>query len=254
MILKSIATANRIVHWTFVLAALVAGGAAHAQVLFQTGFEPPAYTTGALNGQNGWAAPSNGTVESSTVLTGSQAVQFLSSGLSTQSLISQPITYSSIGTLATLVKVQLDFQVSTSGTQSNWDGIAVQGSTGFLGQVVDVSGNFGLGLASSIVGSIPVVRGVWHHLELDLDYSAQVLTAYIDGVLLGTGPFVHSSTTLSLLSLGVNSAPGSDLGYFDNVLVSAINPTATVPALSSWGLVGLALLLAVTGGWRLRCV
>src|SRR5579872_1711509 len=81
MILKSIATANRIVHWTFVLAALVAGGAAHAQVLFQTGFEPPAYTTGALNGQNGWAAPSNGTVESSTVLTGSQAVQFSSSGL-----------------------------------------------------------------------------------------------------------------------------------------------------------------------------
>ena len=47
---------------------------ANGQVLFQTGFEPPSYTNGALNGQNGWTVPSatSATVESTTVSTGTQ--------------------------------------------------------------------------------------------------------------------------------------------------------------------------------------
>ena len=58
-------------------AVLITSGAvsARAEVLYQTGFEAPDYTAGALDGQDGWGS-GNGVsqVETTTVLSGSQAL------------------------------------------------------------------------------------------------------------------------------------------------------------------------------------
>jgi uncharacterized protein (TIGR03437 family) len=221
--------------WPLLLGTLWVCCAADAQVLFQTGFEPPTYLPGPLSGRDGWSSPANGTVQAQTVSTGSQAVQFDPAGLTGQSGFNHGISYSSTNNLSTLVKIQVDFQVSVAGNQSDWEGISVDGGSGFLGQLTTASGNFGLGLANTRVGAVPVVRGVWHHLELDLDYHAQVLTAYVDSVMIGTGPFANPATTLTQIGMGVNSAPGTDLGYFDNVSVTAVNPAP--PSINSGGVV-----------------
>jgi hypothetical protein len=58
------------------LALFWCGGTARADVLYQTGFEAPTYTTGDLNGQDGWGTTVPGAiqVESTTVHFGLQAV------------------------------------------------------------------------------------------------------------------------------------------------------------------------------------
>lgn len=49
---------------------------AMAGVVYQTGFEPPTFSTGTISGQDGWgsATPSETVVESSVVKSGLQAI------------------------------------------------------------------------------------------------------------------------------------------------------------------------------------
>ena len=62
----------------------VMGGSILAATVYSTGFESPTYTAGAVAGQDGWSqdigATSSITVQSATVKTGTQAVQFNPTG------------------------------------------------------------------------------------------------------------------------------------------------------------------------------
>ena len=67
-------------------------GAAHSQVLYQSGFESPAYALGALGTQDGWSSQVAATVQNGTKFTGNQALQFNPSGLAGAHVTSHGVT------------------------------------------------------------------------------------------------------------------------------------------------------------------
>jgi hypothetical protein len=102
--------------------ALVLGciGPASADVIFQTGFEPPAYSPGELAGQDGWFGSSFPVVQSSNVQSGAQAAEFDASLVTSgQSLVSVPLSYSSVNNPQSLVRIQDSFFLSATGTGSS---------------------------------------------------------------------------------------------------------------------------------------
>ena len=218
----------------FALAPLCVAG-----VLLQTGFEStenPAYTTGPLIGQNGWFLL-DGTptprVQTTTVFAGAQAVQMDAAGLASgQNLVSHNLA----DPLAEkVVVVDVHFQQSLTGTASEWEVLSALGNGSFMAQlVVDTSGNVNLGLASGFVASLPVVRGVWHDYRMAFDFSTGQVTARVDGLLIGSGPFGTApgiNTMVTRLDLGINNlpgvAPGTDSGFWDSLSVINTAPTIT---------------------------
>ena len=146
----------------------------------------------------------------------------------------------------------MDFQASATGTASTWTAISAGSSGSTVSQITALkTGTFTLSIGGNPTGSVPevenniaIVRGVWHHLELDLNFNAQAATAYVDGALLGTGPFVQlQPPPLLVLTAGVGSA-GTDLAYWDNVSVTAApgitsvqNPASNIlPLLPNYGI------------------
>jgi hypothetical protein len=79
------------------------------ETIFQTGFEPTAYTLGALEGQNGWTGNGGGVVENSLVFQGSQAVIYDTSAAAGQYVDTMPVSYDSTTDPNYLVTVSDDF-------------------------------------------------------------------------------------------------------------------------------------------------
>ena len=231
------------------LALLFGGrGVARAGVIYQTGFEPPTYSLGTLNGKDGWSTSSNADVQNSTVLSGTQAAGFNATTVSGQDLAAHAISYSSLNNPDSLVRIQEAFFLSAAGTPSNWDVIAAFGNNNvFLGQVLVLTNNTAtLGLASTGVGSVPVTRGQWNSFELDLNFQTQIQSAFVNGVFIGQGSFANPATSLNVFEFGVNSAHGTDQAFLDNLSITSSSPTVPEPsslALLSLGGLGLA-------GWR----
>ena len=221
------------------IATLTLAPACVAGVLLQTGFEAtesPGYGVSPLVPQNGWfvldGAPTP-RVQTTTVFAGAQAVQMDAAGLASgQNLVSHNLT----DPLAEkVVVVDVHFQQSLSGTASEWEVLSVLGNGSFMAQlVVDTSGNVNLGLASGFVASLPVVRGVWHDYRMAFDFSTGQVSARVDGLLIGSGPFGTApgiNTMVTRLDLGINNlpgvAPGTDSGFWDSLSVINTAPTIT---------------------------
>jgi hypothetical protein len=122
------------------------------------------------------------------------------------------------------------------------------GDTGFLVQIGDIGGSYGFGNYN--MGSahhLPFANGVWHHLEVDLNFQSETMNGYVDGQLLGTLAINPPSpatqiTGLQLYSYGSGTTP-QDV-YFDNVSLSA------VPEPSTSVMLGLGIVAFF--GYRLR--
>jgi hypothetical protein len=195
----------------------------HAGVIFQTGFEStdaPAYATGQLAGQNGWTGLTTPVVENSTVFSGSQAVSFASTGLSGQNLIRNPITYNSLTDPAQTVVYDIHFMESTTGTASNWTVVGTSGAGGFIGAIV-LTGSTGL-VNDGYGNSVAVTRGTWNDFQLTLDFKTQTYGASVNAQPLGSGAFFNASTDLTSFGFGINSVPGSDVGFFDQVSINSV--------------------------------
>jgi uncharacterized repeat protein (TIGR01451 family) len=202
-----------------------------AGVLLQTGFEStetPAFATGPLIGQNGWfllyGSPAP-VVQTSTVFAGTQAVQLNATGLVGQNLFSHNLT----DPLAEKILVfDVHFQQSLTGTGSVWDVLSVIGNGGFMAQVaVDAAGYAALNFGTSQIGVVPVTRGVWHDFRLVLNFQTKQASAFVDGTLIGSGAYASSSTAVATLDMGINTTPGTDSGFFDDVSVINEAPTIT---------------------------
>ncbi len=199
-----------------------------ADTLYTSGFESPAYTLGALSGQDGWFEFSSNaaTVETATVFAGSQAVDYNAAGATGQDGAFHPLSYSSVGNASNLVELDMEFQQSVAGTSSTWDVFVADGSSGFLGQLLVLpDGDVTLGLASSTVGSVPIARGAWNDFQYFFDFSNQTMTAYVNSELIGSGAFANPSTDLTSVGFGVNSLPGTDSAFYDNLTVTSAAAT-----------------------------
>src|SRR6185436_10260753 len=123
--------------------------AAQASVIFQTDFEAPAYTTGGLAGQNGWAVfnnPAAVTVDDVTPIDGLQSAKVtgaLAPG--------QTGPYHSDASGASKVSVSADILLTNGDLRRGWQfsaiGAGLIGFTGGIdigdnGDIVAISGSF----------------------------------------------------------------------------------------------------------------
>lgn len=214
-------------------------------LIFQTGFETsdsPGYVTGQLNGQNGWCCNTVGVVENSTVFAGSQGVQFNASGTTGQSADAHGLPYTATGNPDYIVTMSTEFMQSATGSSSLWDVLVAFGSPAFLGQLFVDDGVASL----DGIGSVPVGRGVWNDYQLILNFSTQTETALVNGQYIGSEAFQSFATGLNPvqgLVIGINSSPGTDSGFWDNVSVVSMAPEPSSSALLFCGLIAAAILI-----------
>jgi hypothetical protein len=231
-----------------VLAAMAAAiffatAQAHATDIFSTGFEPAAYSPGALLGQNGWAGLANSTVQTGTVNAGTQAVAI--TGNATGTVLSRhSIAYDSVGYPENIVTINIDILMdNVADPDVRWEGLGLLGNAGFIAQTVIYQGE---ACAVSCSG-VPFNPNTWNNLSLQLDFSTHMVSSFANGVRFSFDPFYSGSTSLSTVAFGVNAGNGSgtSTAYFDNL--SVVSSVAEPP---SFALVGGALLLlcAITAG------
>ncbi len=201
---------------------------AQADVIYQTGFEPPAFTAGQpLSGNDGWLiriGPSSSiTVQSDTVFTGAQAVRFDANG--TFARITRQISYDSTTTTDQMVAISVDAQVSASGVASGWDFIVVfDGPGAYLGTIsVHPTGELYLSTGNSSQSSgVLLPRGIWNHIELDVNFANRTLSGYLNGIAISR-PFPYQAdraNNLGKVGFELAGGPvGTDAVYFDNFSV-----------------------------------
>jgi hypothetical protein len=199
-------------------AALAVGlaGAANATVLYSTGFEPPAFTQTAINGQNGWAVYTHSGTEASApfvqniiVASGTQAV--LAPGtVSAQTGPYYALTIASPGVIDLSADI---FNFTPAGGAADAIQFAATGPllTQYAGGI-DITGTS----IFAISGGFPVIGSfsdsTFHHVDLLLDYTTQTFDVKLDGATLASGlAFCGSNGACN----GANVATFGD-GLFDN--------------------------------------
>jgi hypothetical protein len=189
-------------------------------------------------------------VENTTVLSGTQAVQYDATGLSGQDVVAHLLPYNSVGNPEQVVRIQEAFFLSATGTASSWVVFADSNTANqFLGAVGVLSNNTAILLGSGSAGSVPVNRGQWNSFEMDQNFQTQTQSAFVNGVFIGEVPFATAATGLFALEFGVLTSPGTDQAFVDNLSVTS---TTAVPEPSTLTLLSLGSLSLLGYGWRRR--
>ena len=94
-----------------------------------------------------------------------------------------------------------------------------------------------LGLhGGTFLGGEPVTRGQWNHFVLNVNMSNDFVSAYMNGNLIASAFNPSPATSLTSFVWGVNSDPGTDTAFIDNISITS----SAVPEPSSVVLAGIA--------------
>jgi len=228
--------------------------------LYSTGFENPPFTTGALDGQDGWNSfgPGNPIVENFFADTGSQAV-FLDGSVATQSG-----PFHADASAGPLIDLSADLAIFTSSSESQWQFAALSpGLAGYLGGINILPGGaiYDITASATQIGTFALATAfdssAWVNVNLLFDIATQTYDISVGGVMLASNvPFCGSDIgcsgaaltygdglfdTFGQTSPGI-TAPTNDSAYMDNYSVTLV--TSSVPEPSSV----LLLLTALLGG------
>jgi hypothetical protein len=205
-------------------------------ILYQTGFEAPAYSLGNLAGQDSWSplAVLTPVVQSATTFSGSQAAHFNATGLTGQTIVGRPITYNALGNPESIVRFTMRAMITSAATTSNWNIFSISSSAGFLAQTLVVqSRNARISGGGAATGSIFIQPDVWNQYEMNVDFANQWATAYVNGEFIGQRPLsVNPATNITRVAFGVNSLPGTDSIFYDDLLVMSIPEPGSMALLS----------------------
>jgi hypothetical protein len=174
------------------------------------------------------------------VFAGTQAVEYNDTGLTGPNLNLLALPYTG---RAPVVQVTDEFFVSALAGNVAWEVLGLSGNAGFIGQLAVLDGNVSLGLANSSTGSVPVSIGAWNSYTMDVNFATGMESAYVDGVLIGTGAIASASTALSGLSIGINNSgsTANSQGFIDDLSVSAV-PEPSTWAMMILGFCGLGFM------------
>lgn len=205
---------------------------AQSTIIYQTGFEPPTFSTGPLNGQNNWQAigpASSAVIETAVVKTGLQAVQVSPSAASLDGA-SRAAAYNAANEILTF---SVDANLSATGTPSFWTVLDSQYiTTAAYGNIdfnIDQTGQMHIfAMGTDNPTSAFITRGTWNHYELDVNFFNSTISAFYNGTpILHSAPFVPTGATLKAYAFDsqAGSLSGTDQAYFDNWSVTAAAPT-----------------------------
>lgn len=230
--------------------------AASAETLFSTGYEPPTYSVGPLDGQDGWDAQFFDVAEvtSDFSRSGFQSLEF---GVDVTNEFAQRAGSFSTSEPIVMLRqaVYIDgpdedalipdgFFIRAVGFSGDNPDNTEDG--GFLGQLTVVNGEgplglgANLGLAEEAIGFVPVEVGDWFVLEHVLNLATQTQEAYVDGQFIASAPFVNPATEVSGVEIVVLNA-GNHTVYLDDLSVTAVPEPSTLSLLAVAGLFSLRL-------------
>ena len=229
------------------------------------GFEAPRFTPGELSGQDivfgGWARDGIGTatVQSATVRDGAQAVQ-----LNRPASASGDTRYGVlklVNPIPPLDTIRVSWDMNVTQTQGN--GVTfgpffgVEGYDAFTD--IKLIGSLGVdsttgdvliqqtGTGAFVETTADVAFGQWNRFVLEMDYGTDTYTAYVNGVAVGSQPFVDDGvvafTDAPLAALAAGGSPAdlaaAGTAFYDNYTIEIVPEPSTVAII---GLASLAVL------------
>jgi hypothetical protein len=207
-------------------------------VLYATGFEPPTFTTGPVNGQDGWAqdiGPASAiTIQTAVVESGSQALELNPAGQPDFTRVFKQTTYDTAAPGADkYVLASTDFYLSGEGTLGRFSFVLYTPGGANNAEVVlfgpdlyILSGDGQLNTGKS------VSLDAWHSLLVELDYTQQVFNTYLDGGLVASGQAFAAPGDAVMGFVSYQTVPNGSataLQFADNLSVSTSATPIVVP-------------------------
>lgn len=215
-----------------VTALCIGALAARAGVIYETGFEPPNFALGGINGQEGWTG--DGIIENTVVRSGTQALEM--------SLENGGVLPLAILGLNAAAKPQVNLQVDMR-LEGDFDARA--------GLILLMTGGFGPQLIADGTGPVildqnptqgTLTTGQWYTLGLSLDFQARTVAAYLDGSWVGSAPLVPDGDRITEVWLAGGIEESGQRAYFDNLSIVAVPESPVMAAVVGLGLAGIALV------------
>lgn len=224
------------------LAAILCCGlvaVAQATIIYSTGFESPTFTTGNLDGQNGWDGHSFATASAAKVQTavthaGSQAVAIDASPIPSSAWYVKDLSFNPITAGTPIVTVAWSMRVDTGSLLSSAWGVDVYGSDGARVGYIQVDSTNTVKFAGSAT-TTTITRGTWYDFALVFDYAAHTYQGFLNGTTVAPAATMPSYNGFGDADLACWGA-GYDKAYFDDYSVVA------TPEPASLGLLALGAL------------
>lgn len=237
-----------------------------AQILYSTGFEPPAYTVGnSPAGVDQWANGSGtgaGMTVSSTQALGSQSLQSdntsLSSFYSVRHVLDPMSQWNGTDPLEVSVSLWIDPSTEVNRLYGMILGSTATSTLGgtVLGLTVGGDGSVRAGTVwsntytnSGLLGTISDFTGQWMKITLGYDPGTGEKTASVSGTFGTVGSSFFGGAAPANINLGTDYFATTDragIAYFDNLVVFAVPEPTGLSLLSLLGLSGLALRRRLT--------
>lgn len=211
---------------------------AKAGIVYQTGFEPPTFTPGPLNGQNSWITVGAGgttTVENGFALTGTQAVQITPLGVAA---VTGTARIANMNLTGQVVTFDIDAYLSADMGPSFWTAIDSQYAGGASVADFNIAKNGELQISAGVIHptGVFVTRNAWNHYRLVEDLANNTISAFYNGnPVLTNAAFTVPDQTLYLSAFYAQGG-GTDVGFFDNHSVTSQFAAVPEPGTALFGL------------------
>ncbi len=233
---------------------LLAVTSAHGTyTVYQTGFEPLAFSTGNLHGQDSWSTwgiASRVTVQDAVAKSGLQAVKIDRSYHDTAAYEGAIRGYG-YDALNQVITLRIDALLTAPANQqySHWTVLDAWFGDEFVHINVDWTGQIYVCNLGPIRHdtSAWITRNAWNSFQQVLDFRSRIATVYYNGAEIYSGAFGGSSNVVESVAFAGQWDYTDDIGYFDN-----FSMRSDVPEPSAVGLVSLAIGAVLLGCWRRR--
>lgn len=212
---------------------------ANAQVIYQTGFEAPAFVDGNLAGQDSWLStdspptPGLGTVQSVFSLEGARSVKVDAAAGFSSVWYYQSLGYTAQPNTVPIVQIRWSMYLSDAGIQKSflW-GIDLYDNTPFSSRRITAAGVNAAGglqvwdLDHFVDTGFQVSRNTWHEFTVNIDYRAgrKRVTVVVDDQLAATGMRISAVATETIADVDLYhiDGGGDDYAFYDALSVIAL--------------------------------